>query len=150
MKLKLVLIVMCCLQTAFAGPIGIYQRGTIVRMRMSECLSQHSFMATMSGNTTPVASELCPEYTLLTEKVVYVIVGKMSNQLLPLAETTNFRFHKNELAVRVDDANHESRFRIKEMVLRPQWDSQQRRLRELEEEEQENADATALSAQRRH
>jgi hypothetical protein len=151
MKWRIVLIVMCCtLQMAFAAPLGIYQRGTIVRMRMGECLSGNSFMAAMSGNNMPAQGELCPEYTLVTDKVVYVIVGKMSNQLLPLAAITNFRFHKNELAVRVDDANHESKFRIKEMVLRPQWDREQQRVHEVEESGDEGSAGATVSARRRH
>lgn len=57
----------------------------------------------------------------MTEKVVYVIVGKSSDQLIPLAETIDFRFQKNEVAVRIDDAK-ESRFLIKEMTLRAEWE----------------------------
>jgi hypothetical protein len=61
---------------------------------------------------------------------VYVIVGKSSNQLIPLAETIDFRLHKNELAVRLDDAKHESRFAIKEMMFRTEWERIQRHINE--------------------
>lgn len=150
MKLRILLIVMCCtLQLSFAAPLGIYERGTIVRMRMGDCLpSGGGFVAAMSGSTAPMPSDVCPEYTLLTDKVVYVIVGKMSNQLLPLAETTNFRFQKNELAVRVDDANHESKFRIKEMILRPQWEREQQRIHDRDESGDQNPET--MSARRRY
>jgi hypothetical protein len=70
----------------------------------------------------------CPKYTLVTDKVVFVIVGKSSNQLVPLAEAIDFRFQKKELAVRVDDARHESRFAIKEMTLRSEWELLQRHI----------------------
>lgn len=59
-------------------------------------------------------------------------LGKSSNQLIPLAETIDFRFHlrKNELAVRVDDAKHEVKFTIKEMIVRSEWDRMQRHIDE--------------------
>jgi hypothetical protein len=55
----------------------------------------------------------CPEYRLVTSNVVFVIVGKSSNQRIPLAEVIDFRLRKSELAVRVDDAKRESKFAIK-------------------------------------
>jgi hypothetical protein len=121
-----------------AGQIGIYQHGTIIRMQMGECLSARGFMATISGTPKQQADDGCPEYTLVTEKVVYVIVGRNSNQLLPLAEVTDFRFQKNEIAIRVDDARHESRFLIREMALRSDWERQRQR-----EERQEGGSSVA-------
>ena len=111
--------------------IGVYQHGSVVRMRMSDCvLGRHGFMATFGGPAAPVAQEPCPEYTLLSDKVVFVIVGKSSNQLIPLAEVIDFRFHNNELAVRVDDAKRESRFTIREMILRSEWERTQQNIEE--------------------
>lgn len=109
--------------------IGIYQRGTVVRMHMGECtLSRHGFMTTAFGPPSTPDTGSCPEYTLVSPSVVYVIVGKSSNQLIPLAETINFRIVKSEIAVRVDDAKHESKFMIKEMVVRSEWDRMQRHM----------------------
>jgi hypothetical protein len=119
---------------SLAGPLGIYEHGTIIRMRMGECLSPHGFMATISGTPKQQSDDACPEYTLVTERVVYVIVGKSSNQLLPLAEITDFRFQKNEVAIRVDDARHESRFLIREMALRSEWERERQK-----EEQQQNS-----------
>ena len=104
-----------------------YQHGTVVRMRMADCMSSHRFMTALSGGPTQQGGESCPEYTLMTEKVVYVIVGKSSDQLIPLAETIDFRLQKNELAVRVDDASKESRFSIKAMALRSEWEQSRQR-----------------------
>ena len=102
------------------------QQGTIVRMRMTNCLGpQHGFMATMSGDAKAETGLLCPEYVLVADKVVYVSSGKSSEQLIPLAEETRFRLHKNEMLIRVDDTTKESHFRIKAMVLRPDWDRNQ-------------------------
>ena len=101
------------------------EEGTIVRMRMTDCLTpRHSFMSTMSG-AVQMPGELCPEYVLVTDKVVYVISGKSSDQLVPLAETTRFHFQNNEVLIRIDDARHEAHFHVKEMVLRPEWDRSQ-------------------------
>ena len=65
-----------------------------------------------------------------SDHVVFVIVGKLSNSLIPLAETIGFRFHKNELAVRVDDEKHEAKFAIKEMMVRSEWDRLQQHIDE--------------------
>jgi hypothetical protein len=99
------------------------QHGTIVRMEMAECISaEHGFMAALSGASHASTAEFCPEYVLVADKVVYVIVGRTSSSLVPLAETTKFRFQHNELLIRIDDAKHETRFGIREMVLRSEWD----------------------------
>jgi hypothetical protein len=93
-------------------------------MRMVDCLPvHHGFMVAMAGGA-PVqqTAEVCPEYTLISDKVVFVIVGKSSDQLIPLADVVDFRFNKNELAVRIDDARRESKFNIKEMILRADWE----------------------------
>jgi hypothetical protein len=105
-----------------ADPIGIYQRGAIVRMHMGDCLPDHGLVAALSGNSRVQAPEVCPEYTLVSDKVVYLIVGKPSKDVLPLAQEINFRIRKNELAVRVDDSYKETRFLVREMILRAEWE----------------------------
>ena len=123
----LLLLNACC--PLLMAQIGIYQHGSVVRMHMDECvLSRHPFMTAFGGPAVPATQEPCPEYTLVSEKVVFVIVGKSSKQLIPLAETIDFRIHNNELAVRVDDAKRESRFTIREMILRPEWERAQRHI----------------------
>jgi hypothetical protein len=99
-----------------------HQQGIIVRMRMTECMEPpHRFMANMSGGGNTDRGIQCPEYVLVADKVVYVISCK-SNRLLPLAETTQFRFQKNEMLIRVDDADKESHFYVKAMMMRSQWE----------------------------
>ena len=131
----------CSLPGLLAAQIGIYQHGTVVRMHMGECIpAGHGFMVAFGG-PTPMAPEPCPEYTLVSDNVVFVIVGKLSNSLIPLAENIDFRFHKNELAVRVDDDKHEAKFAIKEMMVRSDWDRLQRhieeKMRDVEDHEAE-------------
>jgi hypothetical protein len=101
------------------------QEGTIVRMRMTDCPETHGFLVAMSGGAKVDSGAQCPEYVLVSEKVVYVITGKTSDQLLPLAEVTLFRMQKNEMLIRVDDARKESRFHIRAMVMRPEWERSQ-------------------------
>lgn len=130
MKKMLSTILFCSLPTLLPAQIGIYQHGTVVRMHMGNCiLIQQRFMASFGGPAAQ-GQEDCPEYTLVSKDVVYVIVGRSSNQLIPLAETIDFRLHKNELAVRVDDAKRETKFAIKEMIVRSEWERIQRHIDE--------------------
>jgi hypothetical protein len=103
-------------------------------MHMGDCvLSRRGFLSAFGGpaaQPAEMAVETCPEYTLVSEKVVYVIVGRSSNQLIPLADVIDFRLHRNEMLVRVDDAPHESKFSIKEMILRSEWDLVQKHIAE--------------------
>lgn len=132
MKYSLSLVfLLCALPNFLAAQIGIYQHGSVVRMKMGDCiLAPHGFMSSFGATAAPQNEASCPQYTLLSNEVVYVIVGKSSNQLIPLAEIIDFRFHKNELAVRMDDARHESRFAIKEMMFRSEWEKIQRHIDE--------------------
>jgi hypothetical protein len=129
MKLLICLIAAAgSLQVAWAiQPTSIYQHGTVVRMRMTDCMAaHHGFMASMSGVQGPMVADSCPEYTLLSDKVVYVIVGESTNQFIPLADVIDFRLHKSEVVVRLDDAKRESKFGIREMILRQEWDLMQK------------------------
>lgn len=127
MKRAVSLIFLFCTPGLLAADTGLYQHGTVVRMHRGDCiLVHHGFMVAFGGPSTPTDEDSCPEYTLVSDSVVFVIVGKWSNQLIPLAETIDFRLHKNELAVRVDDAKHEAKFTIKEMVIRSEWERRQR------------------------
>lgn len=144
MKPKMLLaLVLTGISVASAVPIGIYQHGTVVRMRMGDCVLMHGgFMTAFGPPQAALAEGLCPEYTLVTDKVVFVIVGKSSNQLVPLAEIIDFRFQKKELAVRVDDTRHESKFAIKEMTLRSEWDLMQKHIeQELSDPPRQSVDA---------
>ncbi|HUA15314.1 MAG TPA: hypothetical protein VMG31_08440 [Verrucomicrobiae bacterium] len=122
-------VVLASLQAAWAAPLGLYRQGTVVSMRMGDCLPTHrGFMASFGAPAVPGAPEACPEYVLVSEKVVFVMVGKSSAQLVPLADAIDFRLVNNEIAVRIDDAKRESKFSIKEMILRSQWDLAQKHM----------------------
>jgi hypothetical protein len=120
-----------CLSALLAAQTGGYKRGSVVRMHMGDCmLSHHGFISTVGGAGGMQGQESCPEYTLVSKDAVFVIVGKSSTQLIPLTETLEFRFHKNELDVRVDDAKREIKFAIKEMMMRQDWERRQRHIEE--------------------
>jgi hypothetical protein len=143
-------LLMTCVPTAAAAPIGIYQHGTVVRMRMGDCMLMHRGFMTQFGPPQAAADVgTCPEYTLVTDKVVFLIVGKSSNQLVPLAEIIDFRFQNRELAVRVDDAQKESKFAIKEMTLRSQWDLMQRHAENELNDPPRHAEETSLALRSR-
>lgn len=122
------LLLLSFVPAAWAG--SLYQHGTVVRMHMGACMPEHhAFMMAMSGGASPQnAPVACPEYTLVSDKVVYVIVGRSSDQLVPLADEIDFRLQNAGLAVRVDDAKRESKFGIKEMILRSDWETMQRHI----------------------
>lgn len=125
------LLIFLPLHALAAERLGVYQHGVVVRMKMGDCLSpRHGFMAAIGGQNMPIAAESCPEYTLLSDTVVYVIVGNSANQFIPLADVIDFRSHKGEVAVRIDDSRRESKFSIKEMILRSEWDRMQRHIDE--------------------
>ena len=82
----------------------------------------HSVLAALSGVQPTIGR--CPEYTLLTERVVYVVSGKSHQQLMPLAEDLHFRIQKNELVVRIEKEKREAGLMVKEMMLRAIWERQ--------------------------
>jgi hypothetical protein len=127
--MKPIWLTLVLLSAVAAAQTGARRQGMIVRMHMAPCMTApHAWMATLAGSPHQQSDELCPEYTLVTDTVVYVIVGKASNQIIPLAERTVFRLQKNELLIRIDDAKNESRFLIKEMVLRPEWENYEQQM----------------------
>ena len=94
------ILLFCFLPALLTAQIGIYQQGKIVRMHMGECIPiGHGFVATLGGPASPMGPELCPEYTLVSDKVVFVIVGgrQLLSSLWPRLSTsasarTNLRF----------------------------------------------------------
>jgi len=138
------------ISTVGAAPIGTYQHGTVVRMRMGDCMLAHrGFMTQFGPPQAAMVDEGCPEYTLVTDKVVYLIVGRSSNQLVPLAEVIDFRLQNKEMAVRVDDARKESKFVIKEMTLRSEWEMVQKHIEERLKEPPHQSVDTSLALRTR-
>lgn len=105
-------------------------KGTVIKMRMTDCTAQHGFMAAMSGVPAQAAGS-CPEYTIMSDKVVYVAVGRQKDSFMPLAENMEFLIRKNELVTFSDDEKNRSHFTIQKMTLRSEWERDEAR-KELE------------------
>ena len=114
-------------------------------MHMGDCLlAKPGFMVAFGGAPPPLSLESCPEYTLVSNNVVFVVVAKSSSQLIPLSETVDFRLQKNEVAVRLDDARHETKLRVKEMIVRTDWDRLQRHIDEQMKASGDHEEATKI------
>lgn len=151
MKRTLLLaLVLCSLQASSAAAAAGYQQGVVVKMHMGDCvLVHHGFMSAF-GPPQAATEEPCPEYTLVSDKVVFVIVGKSSNELMPLAEVVDFRFHNNELVVRGNNGRRESKFIIKEMMLRRQWELVQKHIEDrLKNSHEDPEDAESVLPHRK-
>ena len=70
----------------------------------------------------------------MSDKVVYVVVGRHTEEFIPLAENMEFLIRKDELIILADDEKTKSRFVIQQMTLRADWDREQAR-KELREED---------------
>jgi hypothetical protein len=101
-------------------------KGTVTKMRMTDCVMQRGFMAAMSGVSAPVGNT-CPEYTIIGDKVVYVVVGRRADEFIPLAEDMEFLIRKNELVTFSDDEKMKSHFAIQQMTLRADWEREETR-----------------------
>ena len=150
MKRTLLLaLALCSLQASSVAALAGYQQGMVVKMHMGDCVLVHRGFMSAFGPPQAATEEPCPEYTLVSDKVVFVIVGKSSNVLMPLAEVVDFRFHNNELVLRASDGRRESKFVIKEMMLRRQWELAQKHLEDqLKNPPDERADADPVLANR--
>jgi hypothetical protein len=101
-------------------------KGTVIKMRMADCAVQRGFMVTMSGAPAP-AGVSCPEFTVMSDKVVYVVLGRRAEEFIPLAENMEFLIRKNELILFSDDEKTKSHFVIRQMTLRADWDREEER-----------------------
>jgi hypothetical protein len=117
-----VALALCAVAAALAQEQWTF-RGTVTKMRMTDCTAQHGFMMAMSG--APPAAASCPEYTIVSDKVVYVVVGRKADEFIPLAENKQFVIRKNEIVLFSDDEKMKSRFSIQQMILRSEWDREE-------------------------
>ena len=127
MKRMALLFVMVLSAATFLQAQGHWSfKGTVIKMRMTDCAMQRGFMATMSGVSAP-AGIMCPEFTVMSDKVVYVVVGRSGEEFIPLAEDMEFLIRKNELVIFSDDEKTKTHFAIQQMTLRADWDREEER-----------------------
>lgn len=104
-------------------------KGSVIKMRMTECVMPGGFRASLQ--MVPIPGVTCPEYTVMSSRVVYVVVGRHTEEFIPLAEDMEFAIRKNEIVIFSNDEKGKSRFVIQRMTLREDWDREQAR-KELE------------------
>lgn len=123
-RIASILIALCLLSISLAAQTRIYQKGAVTRMRMAQCMPiSGGLKATLAGLPAAIPSaDTCPEYTLVSDKVIYVVVAKSSKELIPLADDIDFRLHKNELLIHLDDTTREIRLAVRSMTLRSESD----------------------------
>lgn len=130
-RIGLLFILVLCAAVGLQAQGNWSFKGTVTKMKMTDCLMQRGFMTVMSG--VPAAAGLtCPEYTVMSDKVVYVVVGRHTEAFIPLAEDQVFLIRKNELVIFSDDEKSKSRFAIQRMTLRAEWEREEER-KELEQ-----------------
>lgn len=116
---------------AFSAAAGVQAqtnwsfKGTVIKMRTTDCVNPRGFMAAMSGAN--VAGGTCPEYTVMSDKVVYIVVGRRSEEFIPLAEGKQFLVRNNKLVIFSDDEKNKSFFAIQQMTLRADWEREEER-----------------------
>jgi hypothetical protein len=90
-------------------------------MEMKNCTQDRGFVSAMSGNKV-VSSRPCPEYIVMSEKVVYVLVGRKAGEFMPLAEDVTFIVNDGDVTVAYQDEKNRSHFAVRRMVLREDWE----------------------------
>lgn len=105
--------------------------GIVVKMTTVSCTLPRGFMASMAG-VQPGAAVECAEYTLVSDKVVYVMNARRAEDFLPLAEEITFQIRKNEVVILDEDEKRAHRFFVREMILRAEWDRRQELLRQAD------------------
>jgi hypothetical protein len=121
-------------------------KGTVVKMKMADCMPERGFRAAMSG--VSVLKRSCPQYTVLSSQVVYVLLGRHDDEFMPLAKDVPFAIHKNEVLFFAGNKKAQSRFVIQQMIFRKDWDRQQE-LRELERQQVEHNVSYQVPSSRR-
>jgi len=111
-------------------------QGTVIKMEMADCLSGHNFLSNIGG--PPAVPDSCPQYTVMSAKVVYEVVGRRGEEFMPLAEDAAFAIRNNEIVLFDRNEKVQARFVIKKMTLVADWQREQER-EEFEAREKERS-----------
>ncbi len=121
-RVSLLFILALCLPAAVQAENKWSFKGTVVKMEMTECIVATGFKASLAGRPASVAS--CPEYTVMSPTVVYVVVGRHTEAFIPLAQDMDFLVRDNEVLI---SEKAKSRFVIQTMTLRSDWEREDER-----------------------
>jgi hypothetical protein len=95
---------------AIAQEPKAYQEGKLLQMESVRCGKQRA--EANDGNTYP---QLCQEYTLQADRVIYRVQSKNSKNagLLPIGDRVQFRIEKNKVLIRAEaDASREHAYTL--------------------------------------
>ena len=120
-RIALLFVFVVCAATISQAEDKYSFKGTVIRMEMRDCVVA-GFRAAMSG--APGSVGHCPEYTVMTPSVLYVMVARQTEGFIPLAEDVEFKVIKNEVLA---GEKSKSRFVIQKMMLRSDWEREQER-----------------------
>jgi hypothetical protein len=122
-RIPFLVVFLLCAAAALQAESPWTFKGTVIKMKMAQCVVA-GFRASMSG--MPASAASCPQYTVMSDKVVYVVVGRRSEAFIPLAENMDFVIRKNEIVIFSNDEKSTSRFVIEQMTLRDDWEREQK------------------------
>ncbi len=121
-RIPLLLVLALCATATLRAEEHWSFKGTVVKMQMTQCVAKGGFKAAMSG--LPARPEPCPEYTVMSPTVVYVVLGRNTEAFIPLAEALDFEVRNNEVLIK---EGPKSRFVIQQMTLRGDWEREEER-----------------------
>jgi hypothetical protein len=124
-RIPLLFVLFLCSTAAMQAQSQWSFKGTVIKMKMTDCVVPPGFRATLGG--IPPSSLTCPQYTVMSDRVVYIVVGRHTEAFIPLAENMDFVIRKNEIVTFSNDEKSKARFVIQQMTLRADWEHEQER-----------------------
>jgi hypothetical protein len=118
MRLKCLLVIALLATLAHAKEPRHYQTGRLMKMESVKCGTDEkngkSFAGEMIGTDSAhmkMRELLCQQYTLQTDKLVYIVQPKDDKHpaLLPVGESAQFRLEKDKMLLRVEDMDNKER-----------------------------------------
>jgi hypothetical protein len=118
MRLKCLLAIALFATVAHAKEPRHYQTGRLMKMESVKCGTDEkngkSFAGEMIGTDSAhmkMRELLCQQYTLQTDKLVYIVQPKDDKHpaLLPVGESAQFRLEKDKMLLRVEDMDNKER-----------------------------------------
>jgi hypothetical protein len=118
MRLKHLLVIALLATVAHAKEPKHYQSGRLMKMESVKCGTDEKNGKSLAGEVIGTDSAhmkmrelLCQQYTLQTDKLVYIVQPKDDKHpaLLPVGESAQFRLEKDKMLLRVEDMDNKER-----------------------------------------
>ena len=117
-RVLLPVLILITAATVHAKDKPAYQNGVLIKMDSASCGAEEKGGGTVTGEILGTDGQhkktqelLCQEYTLQTDRLIFLIRAKNEKHpaLLPIGETAQFRLHKDRLLLRVPEADGKER-----------------------------------------